>query len=245
MAKGYGHFCPVAMAAEIVGPRWNLSLLSEMMAGSVRFNEIRRGVPRMSPTLLSKRLKELQDWGLVERREGKGGAIEYHLTPPAEELRPIIHALGCWSHGWVKTSVTLQNLDAQMLMWHVRRSLVPSPPPRRRTVVQFIYPELPKKERNFWLVLMPDEDVDLCSIDPGFDVDLFVSADLLAMTKAYMGHSTFAAEAGAGRITFTGDPRLRANLTKWLGQSSFAAAAPRGKEPRTGRVQSIARHASI
>lgn len=242
MATGYGHFCPVAMAAEIVGPRWNLSLLSEMMAGSVRFNEIRRGVPRMSPTLLSKRLKELQDWGLVERRERKNGAVEYHLTPPAEELRPIIHALGCWSQSWVDTSATLQNLDAQMLMWHVRRSLVPTPPPRRRTVVQFIYPELPKKERNFWLVLTPDEDVDLCSIDPGFDVDLFVSADLAAMTKAYMGHSTFAAEAGAGTITFTGDARLRSNLTKWLRQSSFAAAAPRNNKPRRVRAHPIARH---
>ncbi|HPE32936.1 MAG TPA: helix-turn-helix domain-containing protein, partial [Parvularculaceae bacterium] len=126
--SGYGQFCPVAMAAEVLCTRWTLVMLSEMLSGSTRFNEIRRGVPRMSPALLSKRLKELEEWGLIERTEKKdaeGG--EYLLTPAALELEPIITALGNWSQRWVDSELTLQNLDAQLLMWNVRRKLSPDP----------------------------------------------------------------------------------------------------------------------
>jgi DNA-binding HxlR family transcriptional regulator len=227
MTDRFGYFCPVAMAAEIIGPRWSMSLLSEMLSGSVRFNEIRRGVPRMSPALLSKRLKELQEWGLVERRPTKrDGLAEYHLTAAAEELRPIIVALGCWSHKWVDTALTLENLDPRLLMWQIRRCLTPIPAPRRKTVIQITYPELPKKDRHFWLIVAPGQEIDLCSIDPGFDVDLYVTSDLRAMTKAHMGHSTFDAELRKGTIKCTGDDLVRANLRKWFGQSIFAEAAP-------------------
>lgn len=224
--SGYGQFCPVAMAAEVLCTRWTLVMLSEMLSGSTRFNEIRRGVPRMSPALLSKRLKELEEWGLIERTEKKdaeGG--EYHLTPAALELEPIITALGNWSQRWVNSELTLQNLDAQLLMWNVRRKLSPDPMPKRKTVVQIIFPELAQNKRNYWLIVSPGQDVDLCSIDPGFDVNLFVSADLKAMTSAFIGPSTLDAEIAADRILLTGDNEVSGQFKKWFVQSRYAAAA--------------------
>ena len=224
--SGYGQFCPVAMAAEVLCTRWTLVMLSEMLSGSTRFNEIRRGVPRMSPALLSKRLKELEEWGLIERTEKKdaeGG--EYHLTPAALELEPIITALGNWSQRWVDSELTLQNLDAQLLMWNVRRKLSPDPMPKRKTVVQIIFPELAQNKQNYWLIVSPGQDVDLCSIDPGFDVNLFVSADLKAMTSAFIGPSTLDAEIAADRILLTGDNEVSGQFKKWFVQSRYAAAA--------------------
>ncbi|HRX39931.1 MAG: helix-turn-helix domain-containing protein [Parvularculaceae bacterium] len=224
--SGYGQFCPVAMAAEVLCTRWTLVMLSEMLSGSTRFNEIRRGVPRMSPALLSKRLKELEEWGLIERTEKKdaeGG--EYLLTPAALELEPIITALGNWSQRWVDSELTLQNLDAQLLMWNVRRKLSPDPMPKRKTVVQIIFPELAQNKRNYWLIVSPGQDVDLCSIDPGFDVNLFVSADLKAMTSAFIGPSTLDAEIAADRILLTGDNEVSGQFKKWFVQSRYAAAA--------------------
>lgn len=221
--SSYGQFCPVAMAAEILCPRWTLVLLSEMLSGSTRFNEIRRGVPRMSPALLSKRLKELEEWGLVERVERRGSdAPEYGLTPAARDLEPIIAALGFWSQKWVDSELTLQNLDAQLLMWNVRRKLSPDPMPKRRTVVQIMFPELAQKERNYWLIVAPGQETDLCSVDPGFDVNLFVSADLRSMTSAFIGPSSLEAEIAAEKIILTGERDLCGQFRKWFVQSRYA-----------------------
>jgi len=114
---GYNQFCPVSMAAEIICSRWTLLVLRELVMGSTRFNELRRGLPNMSPALLSKRLKELEAAGIVTRgvAEREGGGREYHLTEAGAELRPIIEAIGVWGHRWVTTEATLKNLDANLL----------------------------------------------------------------------------------------------------------------------------------
>ncbi len=223
----YGQFCPVAMAAEILASRWTFVLLSEMMSGSTRFNEIRRGVPRMSPALLSKRLKELEAANIVKRVQGSS-VIDYRLTAAGEALRPVIKAMGDWSMRWVDTDCTLANLDAQLLMWNMRRRIDPQPLPQRRIVVQFVYPELPLEQRSYWLIVAPGTGTDLCSIDPGFDVDLYVHADLRAMTSAWMGMSRMEDEIEAERITLTGDRDLIRTLSGWLKRSGFAPenAAP-------------------
>lgn len=220
--ESYGQFCPVAMASEILASRWTLVLLGEMQSGSTRFNEIRRGVPRMSPALLSKRLKELEAHGVV-RRVQTGGGTEYRLTKAGKDLEPIIHALGEWSMKWVDHECTLANLDAQLLMWNMRRKIDPKPLPRRRVVVEFIYPELPPNRRRYWLIVSPITGTDLCSIDPGFEVDLYVRADLKAMTSAWMGMTKMADEVRAERIVLTGDPDLVRTLSGWMKLSSFAA----------------------
>lgn len=218
--EGYAQFCPVAMASEILASRWTLPLLAEMQSGSTRFNEIRRGVPRMSPALLSKRLRELETAGVIRRV--CGALPEYRLTDAGEELRPIIASLGHWAMRWIDQECTLANLDAQLLMWNMRRKIDPQPLPARRVVVQFIYPELSPKERHYWLIVSPSTGADLCSLDPGFDVDLYVTADLKAMTSAWMGMSKMDEEIDSGRIVLTGDGDLVRTLSKWMKLSSFA-----------------------
>ncbi len=128
----YQQFCPVAMAAEILCTRWTIVLLREMFAGSTRFNELRRGVPRMSPALLSRRLKELEDAGIVARApSAESGVSEYHLTEAGRELKPLVDAFGIWGQRRIESDLSLQHLDADLLMWDMRRSLNISPMPKQ------------------------------------------------------------------------------------------------------------------
>ena len=216
-ASLYGQFCPIAMAAELLATRWTLVVLGEMLSGSTRFNDIRRGVPRMSPALLSKRLRELERAGVLTHADG-----EYALTASGRDLAPIIRGLGRWALKWVDTDCSLANLDVRLLMWNVRRNLRPDPMPARRVVVEFHYPELPSDQGRYWLIIAPDQPVDLCSIDPGFEIDLMVTADLRAMTSAWMGLSDFEAELRDQRIELDGDAKLAGSFTRWIGRSGLA-----------------------
>lgn len=150
MTQGsYKQFCPVAMAAEILCSRWTVVLLRELVAGSTRFNDLRRGVPRMSPALLSQRLKELDSAGIIARRPSttEPGVFEYHLTEAGCELEPVVEAFGIWGQRWVAAELSLQHLDVSLLMWDMRRNLDPTPMPKGRRVIQFRYPELPPAQR--------------------------------------------------------------------------------------------------
>lgn len=228
MAQGsYRQFCPVAMAAEVLCTRWTIVLLRELLAGSTRFNDLRRGVPRMSPALLSQRLKDLQAAGVVARVTTASGPDEYHLTEAGRELAPIVEAFGVWAQRRVQPELSLQHLDVQLLMWDMHRNLDTTPMPKRRSVVQFIFSDLPPAQRNFWLLVEPGAGVDLCSVDPGFDVDLYVTVDLRSMTAIWMGHDTVRAALDDGRMTLTGDEGLARNMQAWLGLSPFAPYAPR------------------
>jgi DNA-binding HxlR family transcriptional regulator len=220
----YRQFCPVAMAAEILCTRWTVVLLRELIAGSTRFNELRRGVPRMSPALLSQRLKDLEVAGIVVRIASPSdrGVSEYQLTPAGRELGPIVEAFGIWGQRRIEADLSLQHLDAQLLMWDMRRNLNTTPMPAHRSVVQFAYPEVSAAQRHWWLIVDPQEGVDLCSIDPGFDVDLYVSVDLRTMTAIWMGLDTVRAALANRRMILTGDRKLAAAMQSWLGLSPFA-----------------------
>jgi DNA-binding HxlR family transcriptional regulator len=224
MNGGYNQFCPVAMAAEILCTRWTIIVLRELMAGSTRFNELRRGMPRMSPALLSQRLKELEAAGIVSRRASarEAGVFEYRLTPSGTELAPIVMGLGVWAQRWIEKDVSLEHLDAKLLMWDMRRRLDPNPLPKKRSILQFQYPEEPAATRSWWLIVEPAEPVDLCSIDPGFDVDLYVSTDLRTMTAIWMGLDTVRKATATKRMHLTGDKKLASDMQHWLGLSPFA-----------------------
>ena len=218
----YGQFCPVAMAAEIICSRWTALVLRELLCGSTRFNDLRRGVPRMSPTLLSKRLKELKEAGVIAAKPAaQGGVVEYKLTEAGEELRGVIMSLGIWGQRWVESSLSLKNLDPALLMWDMRRNLKPAALPDRRCTVQFVYPEVDRSCRSWWLVV-EGEKVDLCGVDPGYEVDLHVRASLRSMTAVWTGHSTLQREIDARHIELIGDRALARSLHAWLGFSSFA-----------------------
>lgn len=228
MTEGsYQQFCPVAMAAEILGGRWTINLVRELLAGSTRFNDMRRGLPRMSPALLSKRLKELEEHGVVARRPALGdpGVLEYHLTAAGRELGPIIDAIGVWGHRWTEAKVQLAYLDAGLLMWDMRRNLKLEELPPRRSVIQITFPERRRGERDWWIVADPKTGADLCAVEPGFDVDLFVRSDLRTMTAIWMGLDTVARATAEGRLILVGDRTLQRGIGSWLGLSSMATVA--------------------
>jgi DNA-binding HxlR family transcriptional regulator len=222
---GYGQFCPVAMASEVLCSRWTLLILREFLCGSTRFNDLQRGVPKMSPSLLSKRLKELQAAGVISATITARGT-EYRLTEAGEDLRPVIMGIGFWGQKWVESQVSLRNLDPSLLMWDIRRWLDPKPLPPRRTVIQFLYPELPTARQNWWLVI--DKGVvDLCLTDPGFEVDLLIEASLRSMTSVWMGVSDMAQEIAGRRMTVDGDAGIARNMRAWLSLSPFAGGERR------------------
>ena len=224
MERSYNQFCPVAMAAEVLCSRWTVVLLRELLAGSTRFNDLRRGLPRMSPALLSQRLKELEETGVVERRPvpGEQGIHEYALTGAGRELQPLVESFGKWGQRWIPSKLTLEHLDAQLLMWDMRRGMRFDPPPTRRLVIQFQYPDAPKRERSWWLIVEPEHPIDLCSVDPGHDVDLYVTAPLRTMTAIWMGIETVRTASDEGGLMLTGDRSLIDTMERWLGLSPFA-----------------------
>lgn len=215
--RSYGQFCPVAKASEILAERWTLLVVRELLAGSHRFNELHRGVPLMSPTLLAKRLGELQRAGIVERRRLEvGRGFWYNLTPAGEELRPVVQLLGAWGDRWVNHRIGPEDLDPALLMWDVRRRLDTAELPARSAVVHFMFREAPSGRRWWWLVV-DDDDVDLCVTDPGRDVDLTVRTSVRAMTQVWVGHLAIEDALSSGNVALDGSTALARNFTQWIG----------------------------
>ena len=221
----YHQFCPVAMAAEILGSRWTIVLLRELCAGSTRFNDLRRGVPRMSPALLSKRLKELEVQGVIERRlvQKRPVIYDYILTQAGEELKPVIMAIGFWGQRWVEVASSLKNTDPSLLMWDMRRNLRVLKLPNRKLTIQFMIGNDQMPHKKYWIISDPKDGVDLCSVDPGFDVDLYVKVDLRTITAIWMGLETVVRALDDDRMFIHGDADIAASMQSWLGLSPFAA----------------------
>lgn len=219
----YGQFCPVALAAEVLTRRWTPLIVRELLCGSTRFNDLRRGVPRMSPSLLSTRLDELEEAGIVTRGlSGEGDHPEYRLTRAGEELRPIVEAMGVWGRRWISGDLTDNELDADLLMWDARRRVDVSKAPEGRTVVRFLFPDQPEDRRTYWLVVVRDADVDLCWKDPGYTVDLVVETDLATMTGIWVGDYLFDDMLKRREVALRGTIALRRSFPAWLGLSLFA-----------------------
>lgn len=220
--KGYGQFCPVSKAAEILNERWTLLIIRELLSGSRRFNDLRRGVPLMSTSLLSQRLKALQSYGVIERRlQSDTRGAEYHLTPAGEELRPIVMSFGEWGQRWVRSRIHEDELDAGLLMWDMRRTIDAAAFPPQRTTIEFEYPDAPKTDRYWWLVAH-DGEVDLCFDDPGPPVDLYIVSDLETMTRIWMGDISIAQARREDLLELHGKRALVEAMPRWLTRSLFA-----------------------
>jgi DNA-binding HxlR family transcriptional regulator len=225
------------MAAEVLCTRWTILLIRELVAGTTRFNDLRRGVPKMSPSLLSQRLKELENAGVLEKKEHdlEIGIFEYHLTMAGQDLCPVVEAMGNWGQKWVESQISLQNLDPSLLMWDMRRNINPSPLPTKKTVIQFIYPELPRSKQRWWLVIEPKGQVDLCWADPGFNIDLYVTTDLRTMTAIWMGFTTVKQERK--KMKLIGTKIIASSMQVWLGLSPFAVQKKLGVTPAVVHTQ--------
>jgi DNA-binding HxlR family transcriptional regulator len=231
MKSRYGQFCPVAVASEIFAERWTPIILRELVLGSTGFNEIHRGVPRISRALLAKRLRELTASGVIESVDG-----EYRLTAAGEELGEVVKSLGQWGARWT-APVQRDRLDARLLTWDMRRRFALEQLPQRRVVVRFDFRGLPtvhKAPRTYWFLLERPE-VDLCFTEPGFEVDLFVDADLASFTKVWLGDVPMRQAIREGAIKLSGSRDAVRDFPSWLLLSSLAAV-PRPAEATQRRV---------
>jgi DNA-binding HxlR family transcriptional regulator len=219
----YGQFCPVAKAMELLDERWTLLVVRELLRGSAHFNDLRRGVPKMSPALLSKRLKSLTRAGVVERCE-IDGRTSYSLTPCGQELAGVVDALGSWGVRWVG-ELGEQDLDPHLLMWDIRRSIPISDWPRSRTMIAFVLDGVAPKASRWWLVVT-DGQADVCDFDPGYEVAGTVQTSLRTLIEIWRGDIGWARAVLDGSVALSGSADVRRAIPKWLGQST-AAAIPR------------------
>lgn len=216
----YGQFCPVAKSMELLDERWTMLVVRELLAGSSHFNELRRGLPKMSPALLSKRLKTLERAGVV-RRQVAGGKVTYSLTTAGLELGDVVTAVGAWGVRWIG-ELGDEDLDPHLLMWDIRRNVRLDLWPRARTVLAFQFRDIPRKAASWWLVVNAGE-VDLCDYDPGYDVAATVVTNLRTLTEFWRGDVSWTGAVRSGVLDVTGETRVRRAIPEWLGRSSFAA----------------------
>ena len=218
--KGYGQFCPVAKAAEIFAERWTPILLRDLLKGPRRFSELHAGAPRMSQSVLAQRLKSLERQGIVARRPnpvGKGS--EYYLTPAGEEFGEAVERLGEWGMRHSIDKLRPDDLDPRFLMWAIEGHMHLDALPDCRVVVQVDFRGRPKER---WWFVLERPHIELCLEDHGFEPDLFVTADLRAMTEVYLGRRSLAQAMEEGVVEVDGPRSLVRAFPRWIGVSSFA-----------------------
>jgi DNA-binding HxlR family transcriptional regulator len=219
----YGQFCPIAKAMELLDERWTLLVVSELLRGSAHFNDLRRGLPRMSPALLSKRLKSLTRAGVVERVETEG-RTSYTLTPCGQELAGVVGALGAWGARWIG-QLGDADLDPHLLMWDIRRTISVDAWPRARTVLAFNLIDVGRRAAHWWL-LVSEGVPDVCDFDPGYEVAATIETSLLTLTQIWRGDVSWSRAMINGDVAIHGAADARRSVPGWLGQS-LAAAVPR------------------
>lgn len=218
--RGYGQFCPIAKASEVLGERWTHLVIREIGVGSESFNDIRKGVPLMSPSLLSTRLKSLERAGVIQR-DAKQSHVYYRLTKAGEELMPIILQMGTWGHRWVRSDLSNDDLDPGLLIWDMHRGMNTEYFTAERTVLKIEFTDMIPRKRFWWLVIR-DGEVDVCMKDPGYEVDLVISSGLRTLTAVWMGDTTIMNALREKLISVTGLSVLRKNIAAWLGSSYYA-----------------------
>jgi DNA-binding HxlR family transcriptional regulator len=218
--SGYGQFCPVAKAMELLDERWTVLVVRELLAGSTHFNDLRRGVPKMSPSLLSKRLQTLTRAGVVERSELNGRTI-YTLTECGRELVSVVEALGAWSVRWMSDLVE-KDLDPSVLMWDIRRTIPLEQWPRARTVVAFRLSGAPPKASSWWL-MVADGGAEVCDFDPGYEAAATVSTSLRTLSQIWRGDQSWQRALLDGSVSIDASREVRRAVPAWIGQSGLAA----------------------
>jgi len=226
MGPPYHQFCPVAKAMELFDERWTLLVVRELVLGSERFNDLRRGLPRMSPTLLSKRLHQLTAAGIVRRLED-GADVRYVLTPAGRDLEAVVDALGAWGTRWTGKLGDV-DLDPRLLMWDMHRHVDHAALPDSRVVVEFVFPAVTHASRRWWMVITP-HDVDVCDEDPGFEVSIRVTAGLRELTEIWRGEATWPDALRSGAVVVDGPSALRRSLPRWF---DSPLASPAGHATR-------------
>lgn len=229
--KGYGQFCPIAKAAELFCERWTALVIRNLGAGAERFNEIHRGVPHMSATLLTRRLRQLEAEGLVLRRRGRSGkSWTYHLTEAGAEFLPLVGALAVWGQRWTRRELADGELDLGLLIWGLEYSVDPAAFGPGRHVLRLEVTDQPARKRLYWFVC-EGGSLDLCVSDPGGETHLYLAATLRDLIHIYRGDLALAAALDTGRLAADGPPRLVGRLAAWFNFGVMAATPPAPGSP--------------
>ena len=227
----YRQYCPVARASEVLADRWTPLIVRELIAGSHRFNEIERGLPGISRSLLSSRLRDLEEAGVIERLpDPQSKMTAYHLSEAGRELKIVIEALGAWGARWAFGDPRPEDLDAGLLIWKIHQRINRELLPDRRTVVEFDFTG--PHGRRVWLLLEPRE-VSVCVTPPGFDADVIVRADLALFYRVWLRQIEYDAAVRCGAVAVEGVPALVRQLPRWLMWSPMARFV-RDRESRAG-----------
>jgi DNA-binding HxlR family transcriptional regulator len=227
--RSYAQYCPIAKGSEILGDRWTLLIVREMLGGASGFNELQRGLPGISRSVLTDRLRSLERAEIVERRTGpKGRTLDYRLTLAGRDLEPVVQAIGEWGATWSFTDPRPEELDPDLLIVWMARHVDREQLPADRTVVQF---DFRSPSKRYWMVLEPS-DVSVCLQHPGFDVDLEVKVDTATLYRVYLGRAELAAALRAGKLTLIGPRALQRAFGRWFSWSAFAPASRRAGQRR-------------
>lgn len=230
--KSYDQFCPIAKAAKIFCERWTALILRDLWKGSSHFSELHRGVPLMSPSMLSKRLAQLEKEGIILRRRSKSAGVwTYHLTPAGREFVPIVKALGIWGQHWGRRELDDGEIDLGLMIWEMERGVRPKFFGDQRTVVHLELTDQPSGKREWWFINEGGK-LELCLEDPGFDVDLYLTTTLPDMIHIWRGDISLTRALDSGRFEAHGPTRLKRALRSWLKLSPFS---PYGTKSHTER----------
>jgi DNA-binding HxlR family transcriptional regulator len=223
--KGYGTYCPIAKAAEILTERWTLLVIRDLLLGARHFNDLRLSIPLIPPATLSKRLKALQDAGVIVRAASAGrGSWEYRLTDAGTALKPFVDLAGEWGQRWVRSQLLREELHPSTLMWDIHRFIKVDHLPTKQTVIYFEFADL-RRMKRWWLVIEKGE-VDVCLDDPGRDVDLSIYTDVRTLTEVFMGDLPLKLAKSNDRISLVGDFELIKSMHRWFGLMPFARIKP-------------------
>ena len=221
----YGQFCPIAKATEIIGEKWSLLVIRELLMGGTRFNELQRGLSHISPTMLSRRLDSLAEDGLVLKKKIPGQkGFEYFPTESCQELLPIIRSLGDWGMRWARSNLTEKDYDVELLMVYLKRSILKDKLIGKETVIRFRFTDIDTYP-DWWLVVTEDE-IDLCVNDPGKEVDVHFTSAVKTMADIWMGDTTYKKASREGHLKIVGDRLLTRNITDWMANSIFTDLPP-------------------
>ncbi len=234
--NSYGQYCPIARALEILGDRWTLLIVRDLLGGAQHFNEMERGLPGIPRSLLSERLRRLQQTDLVERREDPHGRSSYHLTAAGLELTPLFDLLVKWGARWAFGDPAAHEMNPLLLLWWMRGRVCGERLPARRIVVEFHFRGAAQQE-TYWMILAP-EDVSICVQHPGFDVEVLVSGELAVFFKVWVGRASYADALRSQTITVDAAPALERAFPRWFALSPVAE----GVRAATRAVETAATH---
>ncbi|MEQ8268674.1 MAG: helix-turn-helix domain-containing protein [Parvibaculum sp.] len=231
----YGQFCPIAKATELLGEKWTFLIVRELIMGARRFNELQRGLGDISPALLAKRLKTMEAQGLLARRKAQGQqSYEYWPTQACTELLPVLKALGAWGLQYARHMLIDDDLDVELLMLYIERSIDPTQMIGDKSVIRFKFSDL-SLQQDWWL-LVDDCRVDLCMTDPGRDIDVYFLCTVRTMHDVLMGDRSYKEAIQTGDLVVQGEPALMRSINRWLRPSLFAEM-PRAPLPANlGRI---------